>query len=222
MSDTLPNSTEATKRTEGDELVHALRNTFCAMQYGVRALEESRLDEPAFKAMHDTLSVKLKMMKELLAQAARLLEADQGHVVAPVPIRVLCVDDSPDITMVMRIVIESAPMMECVGCLSSADHLVEEARRLTAPPNPKSLVVLLDATMPGKNPLAAMSELATDFPEIKMIIYSAHDDEAFIDRAMDAGAWGCVSKNDHPDTVLRIVREVAAGNAWWPPRPDAR
>lgn len=131
------------------------------------------------------------------------------------PTRVLCVDDSPDITAVMRMVIETEPTMQCVGCLASADHLIEKVRALSPPPN----VVLLDATMPGKSPLAVMSEMAAEFPEIKTIIYSGHHDQAFIDRAKDAGAWGFLSKSDEPETILRAVREVAAGNVWWAAPP---
>ena len=137
------------------------------------------------------------------------------------PTRVLCVDDSPDITTMMRMVIDGEPTMQCVGCLASADHLIEKVRRLSPPPDTLPLVVLLDATMPGKSPMAAMSALAAEFPAIRTIIYSGHHDPGFIDRAKAAGAWGCVSKGDEPDVILRAVREVAGGNAWWPPLPKS-
>lgn len=128
------------------------------------------------------------------------------------PTRVLCVDDSHDVTLAMRMVIDTDARLQYVGCLASADRLVETARRMNPPPD----VVLLDATMPGKNPLAAMSEMAAEFPEIKTILYTGISDPAFIDRAKGAGAWGYVSKNEEPDAILRAVRKVAAGNAWWP------
>ena len=37
----------------------------------------------------------------------------------------------------------------------------------------------LDATMPGRSPLAVMSEMAAEFPAIRTIIYTGHDDAAF-------------------------------------------
>jgi DNA-binding NarL/FixJ family response regulator len=101
--------------------------------------------------------------------------------------------------------------MQCVGCLASADHLVEEVRRLTAAPD-TSLVILLDATMPGKSPFAAMIEVAAEFPSVRTIIYSGYDDPAFIERALEAGAWDCISKRDDPEAIVRAVREVVAGN----------
>src|SRR5258705_7049319 len=85
-------------------------------------------------------------------------------------IGVLCVDDQPDVTATMRLVIDCDPKMRCVGCLASADHLVEEVRTL------KPDVVLLDASMPGRSPFEAMSELATRFPDVKAIVFSGYDD----------------------------------------------
>lgn len=134
------------------------------------------------------------------------------------PTRVLCVDDFPDSTAMMRLNIESDAAMRCVGCLASADHLLDEVRRQTPPPH----VVLLDATMPGKNPLEALRELDAAFPQVRTIIVSGHSDAAFIGRVFAAGAWGYVSKGDEPGTVLQAVREVAKGNVWRPQRSLGR
>ena len=131
---------------------------------------------------------------------------------APVPTRVLCADDNPDMTAVLRLMIDAEPGMECVTCLTSADRLLDEVRRSTPPPD----VIILDATMPGKNAFEAMGEVMAEFPAVKTIVLSGHDDEAFLARAEAAGAWGCVSKREDPETILRAVREVAAGTAWWP------
>src|SRR5882724_9240957 len=120
------------------------------------------------------------------------------------PTRVLCVDDNRDITEVMQLVIGTEPRIECVGCMGSADGLIEAVRGLSPPPD----VVLLDATMPGRSPLVVMSELAAEVPAVRTIIYSGYTDAEFIARAKAAGAWGYVSKNEDPDVILRAVLEV--------------
>lgn len=140
------------------------------------------------------------------------------------PTRVLCVDDCSDTTAMMRVLLDSDPGMACVGCLGSADELLREVRR-----GPRPDVIVLDATMPGVSPFAAMTELAATFPEVRTIVYSAHDDAAFVDRAMDAGAWGCVSKDVGPEELLAAIRRVAAGEvvvpgrrSWAPVSGDGR
>lgn len=130
------------------------------------------------------------------------------------PIRVLCVDDNPDICTMLQLVLAAEPDMRWVGTLAAADELVAEVRRHTLMDAP--LVVLLDATMPGKNAIDALREVCELFPPVQTILYSGHDDQAFIERAMDAGAWGCISKDEPPPEIVRAIREVAAGRVWWP------
>jgi DNA-binding NarL/FixJ family response regulator len=112
-------------------------------------------------------------------------------------------------TQVMQLLINAEPLMRCVGCLSSADRLVEEVRRLSQAPGHQPLVVLLDASMPGKDPLEAMAEVAAEFPSVRTIIYSGHDDPNFVQRATSAGAYRCISKRDDPEVVVWAVREAA-------------
>ena len=124
--------------------------------------------------------------------------------------RVLCVDDHRDIRRVLEMLIDAAADMQCVGCLGSADTLVEEVRRLQAD------VVLMDAIMPGKDPFVAVGELSAEHPDTGIIVFSAWDrDEVLIRRAKEAGARGWVSKDADPDTVLEALREVAAGGRYF-------
>ncbi len=145
---------------------------------------------------------------------ARKAATSRPASVSTAKIRVLCVDDSRDMTAVLKMMIDAEPDMQCVGCLASADNLIAEARRVsTTPssPSPTPLVVILDATMPGKDPLEAMSEMAVALPWVRTIIYSGYDDPGFIRRAIDAGACGCVSKREEPAAITRAVRELWAG-----------
>lgn len=134
----------------------------------------------------------------------------ERSVTPTLPTRVLCVDDSADITLVMKMVIGTDAGLEFVGCLGSADQLIEKVKRM----NPH--VVVLDATMPGKDPLVVMKEMSAECPDVRTIIYSGHADQAFLERIRDAGAWGFVSKNDEADAILKAVHAVAAGNVFWP------
>lgn len=128
-----------------------------------------------------------------------------------VPTRVLCVDDNSDIVAVIRMMISTQPNMKFVGQLASADDLLSRLHELTELPH----VVVLDATMPGRSPLSVMTEMAREFPAVRTIIYSGYDDAESIDRAINAGAWGYVSKRDDAATIVRAVSEVTSGRPFW-------
>lgn len=120
-------------------------------------------------------------------------------------VKVLCVDDNPDLGRLYRVVIDAQAGMECVGCLDSADGLVGEVRRTGAE------VVLIDLTMPGKDPFEAIRELAAAVPSARAIVFSGLDDAATVDRAVEAGAWGYLSKSREIQDVVAAIRRVSAG-----------
>ncbi len=123
----------------------------------------------------------------------------------PPSISVLCVDDSADIRDLYRQLIDAEPDLRCVGTLEGAEGLVEEVVR-TEPD-----VVLLDLTMPGPDPLSAVEELSRRRPETRVLLFSGYDDAETADAALDAGAWGLVSKHGDSDRVLAAIRAVAGG-----------
>jgi DNA-binding NarL/FixJ family response regulator len=128
------------------------------------------------------------------------------------PIRVMVADDNPDLADVLAYVIGIEPAMECVGCVHSADHLAEKIRAL------RPDVLVLDAKMPGGDPLAVVTELGPEFPGVRTIFYSGFDDPDFIEQIIDAGAWGFVSKRQQAPTVIEAIRSVAAGRVVFPER----
>jgi DNA-binding NarL/FixJ family response regulator len=126
---------------------------------------------------------------------------------ASAPTRVLCVDDSPDMNDILSRLIRRDRTLKCVGCLESADDLIEAMD--TSPERPD--VVVLDATMNGRDPVQAMRELSVRYPQTRIIIFSGHEAPEFVDLVRGAGAWGCIAKNDVSDAIIRAIHDVAAG-----------
>jgi len=120
-------------------------------------------------------------------------------------ISVLCVDDNPTLAGLYKLAIDMEPGMASAGTLHRADGLVEEVQRRGPD------IVLLDLSMPGRDPIQALEELSERCPSTRTIVFSAYDDSASVDRAVEAGAWGYVSKDRDPEEVLDVIRQVARG-----------
>ena len=65
--------------------------------------------------------------------------------------------------------------------------------------------------MPGKDPFQALSELSEVCPETRAIMFSGYVSQRLVDRAIEAGAWGYVSKHDADTTLISAIRRVAGG-----------
>ena len=86
--------------------------------------------------------------------------------------------------------------MVSVGVVHDSSRIVEEVERL------KPDVVVLDLSMPGKDPLEVLTEVAAAHPDTRTIVYSGYDDMKSIDKAVEAGAWGYVSKHEDFKQVI--------------------
>jgi two-component system, NarL family, response regulator DesR len=120
-------------------------------------------------------------------------------------ISVLCVDDNEQVAIALRMKFGSIGGFEWRGWLSAADSLVPTVLR------DKPGIVLLDIDMPGRDPFDALAELTNRCPRTRVVIFSGHVRRDLVDRALDAGAWGYVSKNDGEESLVHAVRQVAAG-----------
>lgn len=119
------------------------------------------------------------------------------------PIAVLCVDDNEHIREALRLWLARERRYRWAGSLDSADDL---AQRVQDGPS----IVLLDIDMPGRSAFDALAELSTRKPEARVIIFSGHVRLELIDRAIEAGAWGYVSKNDGEQALFGAMDRVAS------------
>lgn len=126
------------------------------------------------------------------------------------PIKVLCADDHPDLSLLLEKRIGIETDMCSVGRVHDLQHLVREAQR-TGPD-----VVVLDLTMLGRDALEFIPSVQDVCPQARVIIYSGYDHAVPIERARAAGAWGYVSKAAELATLVDAIRDVAAGRRCFP------
>ncbi|MCC6659771.1 MAG: response regulator transcription factor [Phycisphaerales bacterium] len=129
-------------------------------------------------------------------------------------IRLLCVDDNELIAQALSRRVAREPGMAWSGWLAHGTELDESLRR-----DPVD-VVLLDVDLPGEDAFELLRRTAEAFPEVRVLMFSGHVRADYIDRAIECGAWGYVSKNDGTDDVMKAVAQAHAGELAL--SPDAR
>ena len=91
-----------------------------------------------------------------------------------------------------------------------------EATQLVAQSRPD--VVLMDINMPGVNGVEATRKLVDRFPDVKVLILSIHDDEAYVTHVLKTGASGYLLKEMDADALIEAVKVVGAGGAYIHPK----
>jgi len=125
--------------------------------------------------------------------------------------RVLIADDHPLFRDGLRSLLE-ARGIDVIGEAANGREAGELARQL------KPDIVLMDLTMPEVDGLTATRILATDLPEVKVVVLTASDDEADLFEAIKSGAYGYLLKNLETDEFFRALEAVQAGVPVFTPR----
>lgn len=81
-------------------------------------------------------------------------------------------------------------------------------------------LVLLDLAMPGVRGFSGLLFLRAQFPEVPVVVVSAHDEPAVIRRAIEFGALGFIPKSAGMATIREAVEAVIGGQVWTPPDFD--
>lgn len=82
-------------------------------------------------------------------------------------------------------------------------------------------LVLLDLNMPGAYGFSGLVLLRGQYPQIPVVMISAQEDAAVVQRSREFGASGFIPKSSEMATLQQAVRAVLDGDVWWPPQADA-
>jgi DNA-binding NarL/FixJ family response regulator len=127
------------------------------------------------------------------------------------PLRLLIADDHTLVRQGLRRILEGQPGWEVVA--ETGDG--REAVRLTAELRPD--VVLLDIAMPHLNGVEAMQQIERRVPGVRVLVLSMYSDEAYVTRAIRAGASGYLLKDSADTDLIKGITAVAQGKSFFSP-----
>ena len=126
-------------------------------------------------------------------------------------ISVLLADDNRVMRTEFRKILELEDDLEVVGEAKNGLQAVAMVKKL------HPAVVLMDIAMPLLNGLKATRQILKTIPATKVLMLSAHSDDAYVEEAINSGAVGYLLKQTCADSVCSASREVQKGNTFFSP-----
>lgn len=77
-------------------------------------------------------------------------------------------------------------------------------------------LLLLDLNIPGAHGFSTLIHVRNHFPQIPVVVVSAHEDHNTISKAMGYGAAGFVPKSTPVDDIFTAIMAVLSGEVWLP------
>jgi DNA-binding NarL/FixJ family response regulator len=120
-------------------------------------------------------------------------------------IRILCVDDHRLVLAGIELMIGRQSDMTVVGSATTGEEAVSLFRQH------KPDITLMDLQLPVMTGLEAIRAIRHLSPEARIIVLTMYHGDEDIHRALAAGAWTYLLKDMLSDDLMRVIREVHAG-----------
>src|ERR1041385_3996937 len=124
-------------------------------------------------------------------------------------ITVLLAEDHLIVREGLRSLLKHESDIEVVGEAETGRQAVQLTRKL------RPAVVVMDIAMPLLNGLEATRQIRKDFPETRVLILSAHSDDAYVEQVAVLGAAGFLLKQTSSHCLAMAIREIQNGKTFF-------
>jgi DNA-binding NarL/FixJ family response regulator len=135
------------------------------------------------------------------------MKPEQSQPVVPRVLKVVLVEDKPDVRDSWTRLINSLPGFSCAGSCASGEDALRTIPSL-APD-----VVLMDIFLPRMSGIECTSRLKLLLPKVQILILTAVEDDELVFMALQAGADGFLLKRTKPEDLRAAMVDVLGGGA---------
>jgi DNA-binding NarL/FixJ family response regulator len=128
-----------------------------------------------------------------------------GDLLLPDVIKVIIADDHEIVRVGIRRILSLHKQIQLLAEASNG----EEAISLVKEYSPH--IALLDISMPKIDGIEAAKYIKNNFPDVIVLILTAFEDSRFIERALEVGADGYLSKDISPQFLIEAIHKVLQG-----------
>jgi len=122
--------------------------------------------------------------------------------------RIVIIDDHPIVRRGFAQLINREADLTVVG--EAEDHL--SAQTIISETKPD--LALVDLTLKESDGLELIKTINAQYPQVKTMVISLHDERVYAERALRAGAKGYIMKSEATENVMTAIRTVLKGSMY--------
>lgn len=117
------------------------------------------------------------------------------------------IEDNQIFYQALKLLLLESKHFDLVGMFSNAESFIKDY------PFIKPEIVLMDINLPGISGIEAVERMKTEFPEIKIIMLTVHDDDENIFNSLKAGADGYLLKKNALESLEESILLIKDGGS---------
>jgi len=126
-------------------------------------------------------------------------------------IKLLIADDHPIVREGLKQILRDAPDIVISGEAEDGIEVLNKIKKENYD------VILLDISMPRKDGIEILNEIGKEKVKPRILILSIHPEEQYGIRALKAGAYGYLTKDNVPNELISAIRKVSRGEKYISP-----
>ena len=138
--------------------------------------------------------------------------------------KLMLVDDHSIVRDGIRLLLEQADGLEIIDEANDGEEALDKLKthhgeRTDAATNGKSNtlpdLVLMDISLPGMSGIQTTQVISRLYKNVRVLMLSMHNNEDYILRSVEAGAYGYILKDSSSDEMIKAIRTIASGEKYY-------
>ncbi len=126
--------------------------------------------------------------------------------------RIILADDHPILREGLKKLIAENPTMEVLEEAGDGAELLEKIKKVDCD------LIIIDISMPGMDGLTAIEEIKVNYPHIRILILTMHDNREYFKQAISMGIEGYMLKEDVYESLISAINRIREGERAFSPR----
>lgn len=124
------------------------------------------------------------------------------------PVRILLVDDHAVVRAGFKLLLSSVAGMDVCAETDRGEKAIQLYQTLQPD------MVVMDLSMPGIGGLETIRRLVQRDGQANILVFSVHHEQVYVNRALNSGARGYISKNSAPEILPEAITRIQQGHRY--------